>query len=143
MDQADTRASNKADIAASEKVDIGNSNGVGVTIESDSENDIITRVKNKVKTAVFYRLDWPIPIDNHAGNLLLYILADILANLFGDLSSTIIDLCFSFTFFVFSSYLTLSDGISDPNFLILYLLVTLPLIVLAISLLLITDYLHI
>lgn len=112
LDQGDIKVSNKADVKASDKANTGGSNNVGVTIEPHSEDRVIGKVESEVDTKDSYKLHLFIPEDNNAENLLSCNLADVLANLFGDLLSISVNFHFSLVFPISSSYPATSDNIN-------------------------------
>lgn len=86
---------------------------MGMIIGPDAENGVVDGVKSKMDTGNSYKLDFFIPDKDHAENLFSCNFADVLANLFDDLSPISIDCYFFLAFLVFSSYFSKSNGISD------------------------------
>lgn len=85
---------------------------MGVTIGPHSKDRVVDKVESEVNTEDSYELDLLIPKNNHTENFPFCNLADVLANSFGNLSTTSIDFHFSLTFLVISSHFAVSDGIS-------------------------------
>lgn len=127
--------SNKTNMGALDRLDTEDGNRVDITIKWNSEDKVVSKVKSNMNIEVFYKLNLLILKDNYSKNFSSYNFANVLANLFGNLSSTLRNFCFSSIFFIYSFYSAVSDSTSSLN-----LLVALPIAILVIFLLFITDY---
>lgn len=117
LDRADIRAGKKADVEVSDRVNTEGSNKVCVIMGPHSKDEVVSRVESKVDTEDSYKLDLFIFKENHIENLFSYNLANVLANLFGNLSLTSINFRSSPIFLVFSSHLAAFDNTSGCKFL--------------------------
>lgn len=67
FDQVDT--GNKADVRASNRADTRGNNGISMTMRPNSEDKVVTGVKNKMDIRLSYRLNSFILVDDHVKNL--------------------------------------------------------------------------
>lgn len=84
-----------------------------MTIRLYSENRFVDRIKNKVDTRDFYRLNLLISKNNYIKNFYSCNFANIFVNFFRNLSSTLINFRSSPSFLVFSCYFAISNNIND------------------------------
>lgn len=98
MNQANTEAGNKTDMNAPNEANTGDSNRRDVIMRPDFKNKIVGRINREVDTKNSYRLDLLISKNNLTKNFLFHNLDNVLANLFGDLSSILMDFYFFLPF---------------------------------------------
>lgn len=98
MNQTNTGAGNKTDMKASNEANTGDNNRVDVIMRPGFKNRIVGRINREVDTRNSYRLDLVIYKNNLTKNFLFHNLDNVLANLFGDLSSTLMDFYFFLIF---------------------------------------------
>lgn len=90
------------------RVDTKTSNVAGIIKRPNSEDKVITGVQSKKNTKDFRKLDLLIFVDNYVKDFSSSNLTEILANLFGDLSPTSINIYSFFTFSIFFFFSTTS-----------------------------------
>lgn len=88
---------------------------MSMIMRPNSEDEVIAKVESEIDIKVLYRLNLFILVNNHTKNLLFCNLADVLANFFGDLFLTSINVYFYSAFSVFSSHFATFDSISGPK----------------------------
>lgn len=98
-----------------DEVNIRGNSKISVIIEPNSKDGVVGKIKSKVNTEIFYKLNLFIFKNNYAKNLLFRNLANILANFLSNLSSITMNFGSFFVFFISFSYLAASNCTSGSK----------------------------